>query len=333
MSPTFFSIAIGRGVRREVVLLGLMMFAMFAGCSERDLSGVQADFTMAPDSLDIAYRSDPAKADRDYRGKIMEISGKVFSVDLNRCVIILLPQETSTPYIQSVNCSFTKSSRNAIKNVQADSRVRIRGECGRVDFLEDHPSDRWLDITSCILLPGDWSDDAWKLTKLDGGGATIYRISTNSGFLFDPSKAVQIIVDNGSSEDVTLDLPGKNSLHLASREFVVLHAEVNGFHFAVSSPNQPRREFRPKLEPNSPWLATYVFNFRGINAYRIEKRIYSSVSLIEASPDERYEVAGEEWFRIKFETVNFFFKKFPREIRETSSLPVDQATRVRISRL
>lgn len=188
----------------------------------------------------------------------------------------------------------------------------------------------------------------WVLQKLTSPGYDGYQMGTGIDSIESPPAgnslhAVRIVFDNGSSETLSVHLPGNNDLPIANGRFVVLYAQVKDFQFAVSSPTQGRRDYQNPLQPKSPWHTTYVFNFRGLNTYRIEKRTYQLVGLRQPPPDEAYEVAGQEWFEIKlfpgnavYYNVDFFFQPFPASVVEEGSEPLlaglTETTRVRIVR-
>jgi hypothetical protein len=131
---------------RTVVLAALL--GGLAGCSG-DGAAVKPDFTMASADLGGEHDRHPRETDNKYKGKTMELSGRVIRVETVGESKNKLPEERGlfVTLSHQIQCRFPDSEKSAVSKLQQGDTVSIVGVYHVVE------SKNYMYLDNCRLRP------------------------------------------------------------------------------------------------------------------------------------------------------------------------------------
>ena len=107
------------------------------------LTEVEADATISATDLIAAFEKDSASANKQYLGKILEVSGNVKSVEKESSTISLGNAESNS----SVRCSLDSAFVKDIASLNPGSAITIKGNC--TGYM---PDETGLGLGSDVIL-------------------------------------------------------------------------------------------------------------------------------------------------------------------------------------
>ncbi len=115
----------------SVLILGVLA-TLAAGSldTDSDTSDIQSQqpaYTMSAGSLYYAYKANEVSADNKYKGKIVELSGRIINIGKDI---------TDSPYITiytdgfmgNVNCYFTEGEAKTFNNLNKGQSITVKGQ-------------------------------------------------------------------------------------------------------------------------------------------------------------------------------------------------------------
>lgn len=99
------------------------------------LIDVDADHVIDAVSLYMAFEEDEGNANKRYLGKIIEVEGKISSIERPSETSVNILMEARENAFGGINCSFTEENLNQISSLRKGDKIKIRGECA--GFLMD----------------------------------------------------------------------------------------------------------------------------------------------------------------------------------------------------
>ena len=107
------------------------------------LTEVKADATVSATDLIAAFEKDSASANKQYLGKILEVSGNIKSVEKESSTVVLGNTEGNS----SVRCSLDSAFVKDIPSLNPGSKITIKGNC--TGFM---PDETGLGLGSDVIL-------------------------------------------------------------------------------------------------------------------------------------------------------------------------------------
>ena len=109
----------------------------------RSLTEVKADASISATDLIAAFEKDSASANKQYLGKILEVSGNVRSVEKESATVSLGAADGNS----SVRCSIDSAFVKDIEQLNPGSAITIKGNC--TGFM---PDETGLGLGSDVVL-------------------------------------------------------------------------------------------------------------------------------------------------------------------------------------
>jgi len=124
--------------RNTVFLIAVIIFIIVAifgyfqfNKPHRDVQKAKVDFTITASALLNEFESSSTNATEKYIGKILLVSGKVESINLNDTIASVQLTGDGT---FGVNCSFNSYGAKGLKEILVGNLIQVKGECkGYID--------------------------------------------------------------------------------------------------------------------------------------------------------------------------------------------------------
>ena len=124
-----------------VIIIGALVALYFFNKKHPDLSKVKPEYTLTANELYSAFEEDEATAGEKYLGKVIQVSGRVNSVESSDSTLTLSLMEEDQ--FAGVICSFSNENQ-AFPDINNGNLVTVRGECSGMlmDVL----------LNNCVLI-------------------------------------------------------------------------------------------------------------------------------------------------------------------------------------
>ena len=115
----------------------------------KSLTEVKSDVSIKANELIAAFEKDTATANKQFMGKIIEVTGNVKSVEKEEGAATVSLGESGT--MSSVRCSMDTTFIRQAANIQEGSTVTVKGAC--TGFISEELLGSDVILNRCILVP------------------------------------------------------------------------------------------------------------------------------------------------------------------------------------
>jgi len=140
---------------KRFIILGILVFVGLAGAmiglnmftqTHEGLEHLKADHEIDAAKLFTAFEENETQANELYLGKIIEVQGRISSIEVPSEGTANIVLEASEDSFGGINCSFTEIDAKQVSTFEKGQNLRIRGECS--GFLMD------VTLVRCVIIPG-----------------------------------------------------------------------------------------------------------------------------------------------------------------------------------
>ena len=114
----------------------------------KSLTEVKSDISITATDLISAFEKDTATANKQYMGKVIEVTGNVKSVEKEEGAATLSLGESGT--MSSVRCSMDTSFIQKAASIQEGSAITIKGAC--TGFISEELLGSDVILNRCIIV-------------------------------------------------------------------------------------------------------------------------------------------------------------------------------------
>jgi hypothetical protein len=114
----------------------------------KSLTEVKSDVSITATDLIAAFEKDTATANKQYMGKVVEVTGSVKSVEKEEGAATLSLGESGT--MSSVRCSMDTSFIQKAASIQEGSTITIKGAC--TGFISEELLGSDVILNRCIIV-------------------------------------------------------------------------------------------------------------------------------------------------------------------------------------
>lgn len=122
-----------------VVLIVVLIAAFSGGTKEEDIDYANPDFTLSADELMDAYSANAVTADEQYKGKVIEVKGKVSNLSE---YTVYLSGDSDENWLTSISASLGSEQDELIRRISTGSVVTLTGVCNSTDLTGDIKLDK-----------------------------------------------------------------------------------------------------------------------------------------------------------------------------------------------
>jgi uncharacterized protein (DUF1330 family) len=123
------------------VVSALLVYKYYINKPHPDFENLPADFKVKAEVLYKEYVSDKTAADLKYNGKVVEISGKLSTVEsADTLVIATFVFKQGDFGDEGIRCTMLSKYKEEVKSIPSGSEVKIKGFCSgynNVDVIMD----------------------------------------------------------------------------------------------------------------------------------------------------------------------------------------------------
>jgi len=139
------------------IILIVLLFAIIAGGwyaysiytgKVKSLTEVKTDASITAPELIAAFEKDSATANKQYLGKVIEVSGNVKSIEKEEGSATVSLGESGA--MSSVRCSMDTTFIQQVASIQEGSKITIKGSC--TGFMTDELLGSDIILNRCILV-------------------------------------------------------------------------------------------------------------------------------------------------------------------------------------
>lgn len=129
-----------------VVLVAVIVGVYFYTLGQKDLTNASADYAMTAKELYADFDTDEQAANDKYLDKIIEVSGKVSSVEMSADTMLNVMLMSDSDF-GGVQCTFNNTKDPSALDITKGDNVVIRGICS--GMLMD------VQLHNCVLVSDD----------------------------------------------------------------------------------------------------------------------------------------------------------------------------------
>lgn len=127
----------------SAVVLAFVSFNMYNKTHE-DLEDIQPAFKLEPAELFASFETNETEANKQYLGKILEVTGKISSIENLSDDKVNVVLQVAEDAFGGISCSFISVNADHLALLEKGKTLTIRGEC--TGFLMD------VNLVRCVII-------------------------------------------------------------------------------------------------------------------------------------------------------------------------------------
>ena len=126
--------------KKKWIILGIILLVIIfivigsSGGDSKDIDYSKPDYTVSADTVISAYRNNSVSADETYKGKVIQVNGKVSNISDS---FIYLKGDEEDNWLNTVDCTLISGQDDIVRSLSKDMIISIIGLCDSVGAAGD----------------------------------------------------------------------------------------------------------------------------------------------------------------------------------------------------